>query len=172
MIPKRSFALLLAAGTHVARHGKRTLLDHLMGTHEILREWGNGPEVCQAGLFHSIYGTNIYKHQSIGFSHRRHVRAVIGREAENLAFLFCTLKRPRALIAAANNKSLGKPLPTVLQPKGQLNKLLEIECANLIEQRSYSKNLFRIHQAAKNNSDLISPAALNAITSIVTHRKL
>ena len=32
-------------------------LSHLLGTRRLLVEWGERPAVCDAGLFHSAYGT-------------------------------------------------------------------------------------------------------------------
>jgi hypothetical protein len=72
------------------------------------------------GLFHSIYGTVHFRHQSWPLSDR----ATIGDEAENLAYLFCTLDRPRVLVekAAAGSRA------------AVLLDLLEIEAANLLDQ--------------------------------------
>ena len=52
----RHMTLLEELGAHTNSHSRRTLLDHLLGTHDLLVEWENEPDVCVAGLFHSIYG--------------------------------------------------------------------------------------------------------------------
>ena len=74
-------------------HSERTLLDHLLGTYNKLKEW-NAPEYLQdAGLFHSVYGTSSFKHQST--NNRDAVRALIGEQAEEIVFMFCSLEEPR-----------------------------------------------------------------------------
>ena len=54
----------------------------------------NVPEYVQdAGLFHSIYGTTYFNTQST--NNREEVRQLIGTEAEELVYLFCSLEHPR-----------------------------------------------------------------------------
>jgi hypothetical protein len=90
----------------------------------LLRGWGAREPVCLAGLFHSIYGTVHFRHQSWPLSDRATIVNVIGDEAENLAYLFCTIDRPRVLVekAAAGSRA------------AVLLDLLEIEAANLLDQ--------------------------------------
>lgn len=73
------------------RHGSART--HLTRVHDFLAEWGNPPAVCLAGLFHNIYGTEMFKPQAAELSSRPEVAVVIGVEAEELAFLFCVSKR-------------------------------------------------------------------------------
>ena len=74
-------------------HSSRTLLDHLLGTYNKLKEW-NAPEYLQdAGLFHSVYGTSSFKHQST--NNRDAVRDLIGEQAEEIVFMFCSTEAPR-----------------------------------------------------------------------------
>jgi hypothetical protein len=54
---------------------------------------GSAAEVCDAGLFHSVYGTEYYEPAAIPLSMRAEVRQLIGEEAELLAWLFCTMRR-------------------------------------------------------------------------------
>ena len=56
---------LISLDANKTRHSGRTLFDHLKGVHDLLRDWDNEHHVCMAGLFHSIYGTNTFKHQSL-----------------------------------------------------------------------------------------------------------
>ena len=74
-------------------HSGRTLLEHLLGTYNKLKEW-NAPEYLQdAGLFHSVYGTSSFKHQST--NNRDAVRDLIGEQAEEIVFMFCSTEAPR-----------------------------------------------------------------------------
>ena len=74
-------------------HKGQTLLEHLLGTKEILKKWG-APEYLQdAGLFHSVYGTSVFLYQST--DDRVKVRELIGEQAEEIVFMFCSLPHPR-----------------------------------------------------------------------------
>ena len=76
-------------------HSGRTLLEHLIGTYKILDEGFAPLHVCNAGLFHSVYGTAYFKPKTISLDKRDIVKDIIGREAENLAFMFCVIPTPR-----------------------------------------------------------------------------
>ena len=74
-------------------HTNRGLLDHLLGTRQLLVEWEARPALCDAGLFHSVYGTEYYELKAIPLTMRHEVRQLIGEEAESLAWLFCMIRR-------------------------------------------------------------------------------
>ena len=78
-------------GTNEIPYSGGTLLDHLVGVSEILKEMNALEYVQDAGLFHSIYGTSIFHHQTV--SDRQVVEDLIGEKAEHLAYLFCVLGR-------------------------------------------------------------------------------
>ena len=84
-------------GTATASHTGRTLRDHLIGTFKLLHVWGNHHDVCVAGLFHSIYGTEVYTLSSAGLGERDTIRRAIGERAEELAYLFCACDRRHLL---------------------------------------------------------------------------
>jgi hypothetical protein len=84
---------LREAHTEAMPHSDRGLRDHLLGTRQLLVEWGARPSVCDAGLFHSVYGTEHYEPKAIPLSMRTDVRRLIGDEAESLAWLFCIMRR-------------------------------------------------------------------------------
>src|SRR3954464_7942493 len=74
-------------------HTERSLLDHLLGTRQLLVEWGSRPALCDAGLFHSIYSTEHYEQTAVALTRRDEVRQLIGEEAESLVWLFCMMRR-------------------------------------------------------------------------------
>jgi hypothetical protein len=118
---------LMSLDANKTRHSGRTLFDHLKGVHDLLRDWDNPQHVCLAGLFHSIYGTRTFKHQSM--SDRGELIKMIGVKAELLVHYFATGDRPFF------NSFLHKDV--VLNNFGEKNvrkNLLEIEAANLLEQ--------------------------------------
>ena len=84
---------LRKANTDGMPHSNRGLLDHLLGTRQLLVEWEARPALCDAGLFHSVYGTEYYELQAIPLTMRNEVQQLIGDEAESLAWLFCMIRR-------------------------------------------------------------------------------
>ncbi|HUQ40416.1 MAG TPA: hypothetical protein VM030_09690 [Acidimicrobiales bacterium] len=130
-------ALLESLSTDEQPHSGRTLLEHLVGTRDLLVAWGNPDHVCAGGLFHSIYGTAYYRVQSASLDRRGEVAAVIGAAAEELAYLFCVTDRPAFFteIAAAEptleDRVHGTSVPV---SHSVLRHLIEIEVANVVEQ--------------------------------------
>ena len=125
---------LLELDCDKTKHSHRSLLEHLKGVHDLLRDWGNDEETCNAGLFHSIYGTNTFKHRSL--DDRNALIDRIGAPAEELVFIFSEGERPF--------------FKNVENTKTRL-QLLEIEAANLIDQRSGHKVLRKLLTAKISN---------------------
>src|SRR6478735_5642627 len=85
-------ALLKRLGFGELEHDSHVpFLSHLLGTRRVLAGWGERPAVCDAGLFHSAYGTEYFPvAQDVD---RSEVQAVIGAEAEEIAHAWCTIRR-------------------------------------------------------------------------------
>lgn len=66
-------------------------LSHLLGTRRLLVRWDERPALCDAGLFHSAYGTEYFQPEAPAT--RDEVRALIGDEAEAIAHAWCTIRR-------------------------------------------------------------------------------
>jgi hypothetical protein len=90
---ERRLQFLRDADTEGMPHTDRGLLDHLLGTRQLLVEWEARPALCDAGLFHSVYGTDSYELKAIPLTMRHEVQQLIGDEAETLAWLFCMMRR-------------------------------------------------------------------------------
>jgi hypothetical protein len=137
MIKQKYLDLLQDLSTEKNTHSGKSLFNHLKGTYGLLKQWGNPEYICVAGLFHSIYGTQYYAVQSARLSDRKHIIDIIGSQAEELAYLFCTTDRT-GFFTEANKEN-----PVLIDTKNQypvpvnkaiLTALIEIEVANLIEQ--------------------------------------
>ena len=81
-------------GCEECLHGSNTLLHHLIGTRDLLKQWGAEEYVQDAGLFHSVYGTEYFQ-PNIKVT-RDQVREIIGIKAECLVDMFCFCQSPRA----------------------------------------------------------------------------
>lgn len=129
-------ALLKKLKTDTVSHQRGTLYDHLTGTYNYLASWGAQEHVCSAGLFHSVYGTTIFCHQSVPYNDRQYIRTHIGEKGEDLVYTFSIINRPSGLITAIQD---GYVFDTISQTKRpvsheKLGELIEIEIANLLEQ--------------------------------------
>ena len=167
----RYLSLLEALGAHATPHSRRTLLEHLRGTHDLLELWGNPSETCVAGLFHSVYGTYVFDRQCADLSMRDRIRGVIGNDAEWLVYVFCVTDRRcfyenlgRSHIILRDRLRNAE----VRIDRRALAALIEIEVANMVEQiprRSRKKALRAVEfysQAFARSRDYISSAAIEA----------
>jgi hypothetical protein len=85
---------LRGLGTEDVPHsGEKGFLAHLVGVFRDLETWECEQDVCRAGLFHSIYGTELFQRFSLPLDRRDEVRSLIGERAERLAFANCMMDR-------------------------------------------------------------------------------
>src|SRR6185437_8410140 len=117
-------------------HSGRTLFAHLAGTYSLLQAWGNPMHVCLGGLFHSIYGTNAFRHRSLPEDQRFALQSLIGIQAERLAWDFCHISRPREILSALSSR-----VDNCKSEGPDWIALAEIEAANLIEQADTGNSL-------------------------------
>ena len=75
--------------------GSRSLLHHLVAVSILLSERGCSDNLCKAGLFHSIYGTAIFKPKMVSLEERDKIKDLIGVWAETLVYEFCMLPKDR-----------------------------------------------------------------------------
>jgi hypothetical protein len=74
-------------------HSNESFLSHLVGVYRLMEERGFTQELCRAGMFHSIYGTELFQRFALSLDKRPEVRALIGERAECLAYRNCALNR-------------------------------------------------------------------------------
>jgi hypothetical protein len=83
----------VSVGADKVPHTETVYLAHAIGVHNDLQAWGCGEEVCRAGMFHSIYGTELFQRFALPLERRDEVRAQIGERAERLAYWNCAMDR-------------------------------------------------------------------------------
>ena len=120
-IDEKKINFLKNIETNNKSHSGRTLIDHLIGVHDILKNNGAPQYLQDAGLFHSVYGTVRFKHQST--NNRDAVIELIGEQAEQIVWEFCNLPKER--------------YKAISEFEGQLKEdLLLLTKANQYEQRA------------------------------------
>jgi hypothetical protein len=119
-------------------HSRENLLSHLIHTYELLHRWNSSRELCIAGLFHSIYGTESFEFATVPPSDRQKIREQIGVEAEELVYLYCSCSRS----SLYSNIDLGSPHFIRDSKSGELiyvgsetfARILTLDLANALEQ--------------------------------------
>ena len=86
-------AFLVGMGIEQVPHTNKSYLAHLIGVYCLMEAGGCTEEVCQAGMFHSIYGTQQFQGFKLPLERRAEVRALIGERGERLAYLNCAMDR-------------------------------------------------------------------------------
>ena len=80
-------------GADEVKHSDKTYLAHAIGVHNDLETWGCDEDVCRAGIFHSIYGTERFQKFVLPLDRRGELQELIGEKAERLAYLNCCMDR-------------------------------------------------------------------------------
>jgi aspartate beta-hydroxylase len=133
--------LLRSRGAGELPHGGgRSLLDHLLETHALVRRWQQPAWLQHAALIHSVYGSDAYQRRLVAPSARAEIAAVAGARAERLAYLFCVTPRG-PLLAGTHRWARGLPMRATsanesLDPpsRDELDALVLLHMANLAEQ--------------------------------------
>jgi hypothetical protein len=90
---KRLTDFLRAQGIEQVGHTGKSYLAHLIGVYKFMQTQGCTEEACRAGMFHSVYGTELFQGFKLPLERRSEVRALIGERAELLAYLNCAMDR-------------------------------------------------------------------------------
>lgn len=90
---KRLTDFLVGLGVEKIDHSQKTYLGHLIAVYRLLEGQGYPEEVCRAGMFHSVYGTEKFQGFTLPLERREEVQALIGDRAERLAYLNCAMDR-------------------------------------------------------------------------------
>lgn len=84
---------LTRRGAGLVPHRLGSLQDHLLGVFEILESWEQPEHLALAGLIHSVYSTDVFTHAVATFEERSAIASFVGRRAERMAALFCSVSR-------------------------------------------------------------------------------
>jgi hypothetical protein len=85
---------LINLGIDKVDHTEKTYLGHLVNVYRLMDAEGCDDELCRAGMFHSIYGTEKFQGFKLPLESRAEIRELIGARAEKLAYLNCAMDRP------------------------------------------------------------------------------
>lgn len=108
---KEKIETLLQLGAEQFVHINGSLMKHLSGTQELLIGWDAPTEVCDAGLYHAIYGPDGLGGNLLSLEQRDQVAQTIGNAAESLVYLYCACDKAFVL------PQLGRSAPVVFRDR-------------------------------------------------------
>lgn len=90
---KQLTTYLREIGVDGVAHTGKGYLAHAIGVYNDLKSWGCDEELAHVGLFHSIYGTELFQGFTLPLDRRDEIRGLIGERAERLSYLNCAMDR-------------------------------------------------------------------------------
>ena len=90
---KRYTDYLVELGIEKVPHTEKTYLGHLINVYRLMEAQGCAEDVCVAGMFHSIYGTEKFQGFKLPLEGRADLQRFIGERVERLAYFNCAMDR-------------------------------------------------------------------------------
>jgi hypothetical protein len=131
---KRLIDFLRDIGAEHVAHTQKGYMGHLVSVYRLMQEQGCSEELCQAGMFHSIYGTQSFRTFGLPLERRGEVRALIGERAEQLAYLNCVIDRASLDRAVAEGSA---PFRIVVRDSGEVVSLSAADLDDLCRVHLY-----------------------------------
>lgn len=135
---------LASLGIEQIAHTQKNYLAHLISVYKLMQAAGCDEDVCRAGLFHSIYGTERFQGFKLSLDRRAELAELIGSRAERLAYWNCLMDRGSLdeLLAQENepfllrNRESGEAMPLT---RGELDELCCVHLFDWLEQAPRSR---------------------------------
>lgn len=111
-------------------HARDVFSEHLIGTYSILSAWGQPKEITRVGLFHTVYGGDLfifYYFNPNDDPDREELRNIIGTKAEQLTYLFGTMDRNGVNHTIFTEGSLNTSLLNIRTSSGMIKKRISAE---------------------------------------------
>jgi len=120
---KKFTDFFISVGAEQVPHTEKSYLAHAIGVYNDLKSWGCEEDVCVAGLFHSIYGTERFQGFTLPLNRRDDVRALIGQRGESLAYWNCAMARESFDDAVAKGEPPYSFLDRITQARVEVSRL-------------------------------------------------
>ena len=156
-------------------HIDGTLMQHLIGTRDILASWGASTQLQDASLFHASYSTAGFRSSLVTLDQRQQITDIIGEDAEKIVYEYCACDRevlyPR--LGTTGNPEFANRFTGheyFLDPD-LLKSFCELTVANEIEIAIGNPDFIQKHGAARhtiynNMAPFLSEPAKAAIDSV------
>jgi hypothetical protein len=169
---RRLTDFLVGLGTEQVDHSNKTYLGHLVNVYRLLQAQGYAEDVCRAGMFHSIYGTELFRDFALPVERRSEVRDLIGERAERLAYLNCAMDRTTFDRALEEEKEpyrirLRESGEEVRLSRADFDDLCRVHLFDWLEQVPRSRHGWDYRRAAyRRMAERLGPAAIEAFDRV------
>lgn len=169
---KRLTSFLVGLGIEKVPHTQKSYLGHLIAVYNFMKDEGCTEELCQAGMFHSIYGTQQFQGFKLPVESRADVRNLIGERAERLAYLNCAMQRETfdAVVTQAEEPYCFRDRLTgdeVRLDRTDFDDLCRIHLYDWLEQAPRSRFGWDYRREAyRNMAERLGPAAIAAFDRV------
>lgn len=162
---------LVKLGVEQIGHSEKSYLAHLIGVYQDMKAHGCSEELARAGMFHSIYGTQMFQGFKLPLEERPTVRAMIGERAERLAYCNCAMDRPSFDRAIEQRSGPYRILDRITQQSIELSAedfddLCKIHLYDWLEQVPRSKQWSYRRQAFRRMAERLGEPALGAFDAV------
>jgi Domain of unknown function (DUF6817) len=135
---------LINLGIEQIAHTQKNYLAHLISVYKLMQASGCDEDLCRAGLFHSIYGTEKFQGFKLPLARRTELADLIGSRAERLAYWNCQMDRSSLdeLLAQSEepfllrNRESGETMPLT---RRELDELCCVHLFDWLEQAPRSR---------------------------------
>ena len=135
---------LVNLGIEQIAHTQKNYLAHLISVYKLMQAAGCDEDLCRAGLFHSIYGTEKFQGFKLPLDRRAELAELIGSRSERLAYWNCLMDRGSLdeLLAQADepfllrNRESGEAMPL---SRRELDDLCCVHLFDWLEQAPRSR---------------------------------
>lgn len=164
---KRLSGFLVSLGVQDVPHTDKSYLGHLIAVYRELEGQGYPTDVCRAGMFHSIYGTEKFQGFILRLERRDEVRELIGERAERLAYLNCAMDRAsfdRAVESAREPYRIADRLTgdEVTLSEADFDDLVRVHLFDWLEQVPRSKEWDYRRDSYRRMAERLGPSAVEA----------
>jgi hypothetical protein len=137
-------AFLVQLGIDDVPHTQRNYLAHLIAVYRLMEEFDQDEELCRAGMFHSIYGTEKFQGFKLTLDRRVDIERLIGPRAERLAYFNCLMDRQsfdellgqQEGVFSIRNRDTGELMPMA---RGDYDGLCSVHLFDWLEQAPRSR---------------------------------
>jgi uncharacterized protein DUF6817 len=157
----------------VPHSGKKGFLAHLVAVFHDLESWGAPQDVCRAGLFHSIYGTELFRRWSLPLDRRADIRNLIGERAECIAYVNCLMDRATfdALLESdgpyrIRNRETGESMEL---SRADYDDLVRVHLCDWLEQVARSERWAYRHDAYRRMAQRLGGVAQQSYDRVYAH---
>lgn len=166
---------LVNLGIEQIAHTQKNYLAHLISVYKLMQATGYDEDLCRAGLFHSIYGTEQFQGFKLPMERRSELAALVGSRAERLAYWNCLMDRNSLdeLLAQADepfllrNRESGETMPLT---RREFDELCCVHLFDWLEQAPRSRFGWDYRrQAYRHMAERLGGRAIEAFDHVFAH---